>query len=235
MSTIADFNRIEDCNKIDPLCVDAYSDLTIDGTKITSSTPWGTDTIDIKNPIIDNQSLTKLSLSPDTAPNCLVYEPEYGENDCIHGDDLSEIISMSKLKDVASSPQISDGDIYIYSGGAFVPFDITTALYNINSAITNINASISNLSNRTATLENTATDHATRIQTLEGKVQTIETTLTKPTGAPVDSKVVWGNINVYADTNAVVDSGGTATTLDKTHGLYTHDTSTNAYGDELFS
>lgn len=242
MSTISDFNRIEDCNKIDPLCVNAYNSLNIDGTKITSSTPWGESSVDIEDAVSESQTLTKLSLSPDDEPNCLVYEPEYGESDCIHGDDLSEIISMEKLKDVVKTPQINDGEVYIYSDGKFVPFDITTALFNINNAISNINASIGHLSNRTTTLETAVSNHTSRIQTLEGKVQTlegkvqtIETTLTKPTGTPNDAHVVWGNINVYSDTNATIDSSGAATSLDKTHGLYTHNTSTNAYGDELFS
>ena len=29
MSTIEDFNRIDDCNKIDPLCIDAYTDFEL--------------------------------------------------------------------------------------------------------------------------------------------------------------------------------------------------------------
>lgn len=218
MSTIADFNRIEDCDKIDPLCIDAYVDFDFDpdsDTGICLHTPWGGNCLDLTNIIQAAETCTTLYLSPEENPNCLVYEPECGDNICIHGDDLSKIISMRHLKDV-SGDELVDGAVYMYNGqtDTFEPFDLKTALGNIGTQIQNMNATISNYGNRIANLE---------------------TRLTPPSDAPSDVKVVFGNINEYSDPNVVIDGGsGAVTSLDKTHGLYTHTLASNAYGDEIF-
>ena len=221
MSTIADFNRIEDCDKIDPLCIDAYMDFDFNpdsDTGICLHTPWGGNCLDLTEIVKNAESCTTLYLSPDENPNCLVYEPEdkCGDNICIHGDDLSRIISMQYLKDVSQETPPSDGVVYMYNEitHLFEPFDLASALGNINTAIQNINAAITNLQNR---------------------VTAIEQKLTPPADAPQDVKVVFGNINEYSDPNVVISEGsGTVTTLDKTHGLYTHTLASNAYGDEIF-
>lgn len=219
MSTIADFNRIDDCDKIDALCVDAYSDFEFDpdnDTGICLHTPWGGDCLDLEGIVKTAETLTTLYLSPDENPNCLVYEPERGDNICIDGDDLSRIISMQYLKDVSQAAEPSDGIVYMYNSqtGLFEPYDLKTTITNINTAIQNLTATVSNWGNR--------------ITTLEAK-------LTPPAGAPDNVSVVFGNINEYSDPNVVISEGsGTVTTLDKTHGLYTHSLSTNAYGDEIF-
>lgn len=219
MSTIADFNRIEDCNKIDPLCIDAYTDFDFDAennTGICLHTPWGGGCLDLEGIVKTAETLTTLYLSPEENPNCLIYEPERGDNICIHGDDLSRIISMTKLKDVTQTTQISNGDVYVYNSttNLFEPYDLLTTVSNINTAIQNINAAISNLTNR---------------------VSVLEQKLTPPADAPDNVKVVFGNINEYSDPNVVISEGsGTVTTLDKTHGLYTHTLASNAYGDEIF-
>ena len=229
MSTIADFNRVEDCDKIDARCIDAYSDLNIDGTTICAETSWGKNCIDISDAIMSKETVTHMYLSPEDNPNCLVYEPEKGDNDCIHGDDLSRIISMTKLKDVAQDLTILNGNVYMFNSATskFEPFDLTSTISNINTTLQNINAAITNLTNRVTNLETTIANHETRLQT-------IEALLVKPTGAPNDATIAWGTINVYSDTNAVVNSSGTATSLDKTHGIYTHNVNNSAYGDELF-
>ena len=221
MSTISDFNRIEDCNKIDPLCIDAYTDFDFDpdsDTGICLHTPWGGNCLDLTDIVKNAESCTTLYLSPEEDPNCLVYEKEdrCGENDCIHGDDLSRIISMQYLKDVTQDTPPSDGIVYMYNEttGLFEPYDLKTTINNINTAIQNINAAISNLQNRMAV---------------------VEAKLTPPSDAPDNVKVVFGNINEYSDPNVVISEGsGTVTTLDKTHGLYTHTLASNAYGDEIF-
>lgn len=219
MSTISDFNRIEDCNKIDPLCIDAYTDFELDpdnATGLCLHTPWGGDCLDLESIVKAGETLTTLYLSPDEEPNCLVYEPERGDNICIHGDDLSRIISMTKLKDVDQDTQIGNGDVYVYNSttNKFEPYDLITNITNLNTAIQNLNAAISNLTNR---------------------VSTLEQKLTPPADAPDNVKVVFGNINEYSDPNVVISEGsGTVTTLDKTHGLYTHTLASNAYGDEIF-
>jgi hypothetical protein len=221
MSTIDNFNRIEDCNKIDPLCIDAYTDFELDPdnkTGICLHTPWGGECLDLTEIVKNAESCTTLYLSPDDNPNCLVYEPEEkcGDNICIHGDDLSRIISMTKLKDVEQGTQIGNGEVYIFNSTTqkFEPYDIITPINNLNTAIQNINVAISNLTNR---------------------VSAIEQKLIPPAGAPNDVKVVFGNINEYSDPNVVISEGsGTVTTLDKNHGLYTHTLASDAYGDEIF-
>lgn len=221
MSTIADFNRIEDCDKIDPLCIDAYTEFDFDpdsDTGICLHTPWGGNCLDLTEIVKNAESCTTLYLSPDDNPNCLVYEPEEkcGDNICIHGDDLSRIISMRYLKDVTQDTPPSDGIVYMYNSqtNLFEPFDLKTTLGNISTQIQNINSAISNYRNR---------------------IENLELKLTPPEDAPEGVKVVFGNINEYSDPNVVISEGsGTVTTLDKTHGLYTHTLASNAYGDEIF-
>lgn len=221
MSTISDFNRIEDCNKIDPLCIDAYTDFELDPDNpagLCLHTPWGGDCLDLTSIVKAAETCTTIYLSPDENPNCLVYEPEEkcGDNICIHGDDLSRIISMQYLKDVDQTTPPSDGIVYMYNAttNLFEPYDLKTTINNINTAIQNINATLSN--------------HENRIRAIEEK-------LTPPADAPEGVKVVFGNINEYSDPNVVINEGsGTVTTLDKTHGLYTHTLASNAYGDEIF-
>lgn len=221
MSTVSDFNRIDDCNKIDPLCIDAYTDFELDPDNpagLCLHTPWGGDCLDLTSIVKAAETCTTLYLSPDENPNCLVYEPEEkcGDNICIHGDDLSRIISMQYLKDVSQDTPPSDGIVYMYNGatGLFEPFDLKTFVTNVNTTLQNINQTLNN--------------H-------EGRLQTIEAMLTPPTGAPDNVRVVFGNINDYSDPNVVISEGsGTVTSLDKTHGLYSHSLSSNAYGDEIF-
>ena len=220
MSTVADFNRIEDCDKIDSQCIDAFSSLTLDEDGILCvETSWGKQCIDLAQAVKDYESCTSLYLSPEDNPNCLVYEKEErcGDNDCIHGDDLSRIISMQYLKDVAQTgEEPEDGIVYMYNEQThlFEPYDLKTAITNINTAIQNIQQTLAN--------------HERRLQVIEEK-------LTPPADAPANVKVVFGNINDYSDPNVVINEGsGTVTTLDKTHGLYTHLLADNAYGDEIF-
>ena len=235
MSTIADFNRIEDCDKIDPLCIDAYVDFELDpdsDTGLCLHTPWGGECLDLTRIVKAAETCTTLYLSPEENPNCLVYEPEEkcGDNICIHGDDLSRIISMQYLKDVSQETAPSNGIVYMYNSQTklFEPFDLATALSNINTQINNINSAINNHQNRLDAHEDLIVNHGNRLNIIEEK-------LTPPADAPVNVKVVFGNINDYSDPNVVINEGsGTVTSLDKTHGLYTHTLASNAYGDEIF-
>ena len=160
MSTIADFNRIDDCNKIDPNCIDAYVDFDFDpdsDTGICLHTSWGGNCLDLTEIVKNAESCTTLYLSPEDNPNCLVYEPEEkcGDNICIHGDDLSRIISMRYLKDVTQETPPSDGIVYMYNGqtNLFEPYDLKTTITNINTAIQNLQAAVSNLQNRVLAIE----------------------------------------------------------------------------------
>lgn len=220
MSTVADFNRIDDCDKIDSQCIDAFSSLTLDEEGILCvETSWDKQCVDIAQAVKDHESCTSLYLSPEENPNCLVYEKEErcGDNDCIHGDDLSRIISMSKLKDVDQSANpLTDGDVYIYNGDTnlFEPYNVKEVISNLNTTIQNMQQTITNLGNR---------------------LSVVEQKLTPPADAPDNVKVVFGTVNAYYDPNVVVNEGsGTVTTLDKNHGLYTHTLASNAYGDSIF-
>lgn len=219
MTTIDNFNRIEGCDKLDSLCIDAYTDFELDPDNpagLCLHTPWGGDCLDLTSIVKAAESCTTLYLSPEDNPNCLVYEPEEkcGDNICIHGDDLSRIISMTKLKDVDQASQIGDGNVYVYNSttGKFEPYNLVQQITNINNAIQNINAAITNL---------------------QGRVANIEAILTPPANIPDDARVLWGNINILSDYNAVVDGSGIATTLNRAHGVYGHDANVDIAYDEL--
>lgn len=217
MTSVTDFNRIDDCDKISADCINAEIRWEqTDDTTVCLYTSWGDYCIDFTEIVKNAETCTTLYLSPEENPNCLVYEPECGDNICITGDELSRIISLTKLKDVDQTTAPTNGDVYIYDSttNRFKTFNLTSALGNIGTDITNINAAINNLRNRVVTLENK---------------------LTPPADAPANVSVVFGNINEYSDPNVVINEGsGTVTTLDKTHGLYTHTLASNAYGDEIF-
>lgn len=218
MSTIADFNRIDDCDKIDPMCIDAYLDVKYDPdndpTTLCIQSSWGGECVDLEPLVKAAETCTTLYLSPEEDPNCLVYEPECGDNICIHGDDLSRIISMQYLKDVTQETAPSDGIVYMYNSQTelFEPYDLKTFITNVNTAINNIN--------------NTLTNHGNRITNIELK-------LTPPPNTPSDARVLFGNINILSDYDAVVNSSGVATTLNRTHGVYGHDANVDLAYDEL--
>lgn len=213
MSSISDFNRVDDCDKIDANCINAYFDYELDDenpTGLCIHTPWGGDCLDLEPIVKAGETVTTLYLSPEENPNCLVFEREDGESDCIHGDDLSRIISLQYLKDVAQTgAEPEDGIVYMYNTqtNLFEPFNLKDFVNETNLAIQNINAQIN------------------RILAM----------LTPPADAPANVSLTWGNINMYSDPNVVMPEGsGSVTTLDKNHGLYTHLLSQNKYADEIF-
>lgn len=209
MTSIADFNRIDDCDKISADCIDAEIRFEqTDDTTVCLYTSWGDYCIDFTEIVKNAETCTTLYLSPEENPNCLVYEPECGDNICITGDELSRIISMTKLKDVDQGTAPTNGDVYIYNGttNKFEPFNLTNYINNNNTAITNLGNQIHQILNK----------------------------LTPPADAPANVSLCWGNINEYSDPEVVVSEGsGTITTLNKNHGLYTHELNTNRYGDEV--
>lgn len=212
MSNISDFNKINDCNKIDPQCIDAFVDYKLDPNNsagLCVNTSWGGTCLDLTSIVKAGETCTTMYLSPETDPNCLVYEPEEkcGDNVCIHGDDLSRIISMTKLKDVDQDTPPVAGDVYMYDGDKFATFNLQEFVDNVNNTLTNIDNAIKQINQK----------------------------LTPPEGAPENVRVVFGNVNSYHDPAVVVDENtGEITTLDKTHGLYTHNLSENKYGDSVF-
>ena len=65
MSTVADFNRIENCDKIDPNCIDAYAELTLTGSVLCLKTSWGEYCEDLAPIVKENETCTTLYLSPE--------------------------------------------------------------------------------------------------------------------------------------------------------------------------
>ena len=215
MTNIDDFYRKE-CQKIDADCIDAYVDYHLDEENpagLCVETSWGGDCLDLTPIVKAAETVTTLHLSPEEDPNCLVYEREDGQSDCIHGDDLSRIISMTKLKDVDQGTAPVNGDVYIYRNGKFYTFNLQQYMDDTAQAISNINAAITQIRNQIAPIIN-------RWQL--------------PNQVPDDAKIMLGNINLYSDTGAVINSSGTATSLDKSHGIYGHDLNTDKAQDEIF-
>lgn len=215
MTNIDDFYRKE-CQKIDADCIDAYVDYHLDEENpagLCVETSWGGDCLDLTPIVKAAETVTTLHLSPEEDPNCLVYEREDGQSDCIHGDDLSRIISMTKLKDVDQGTAPVNGDVYIYRNGKFYTFNLQQYMDDTAQTISNINAAITQIRNQIAPIIN-------RWQL--------------PNQVPDDAKIMLGNINLYSDTGAVINSSGTATSLDKSHGIYGHDLNTDKAQDEIF-
>lgn len=207
MSNVSDFNRIDDCKKIDAACVNAYVDFHLDPdseTGICLETSWGGACLDLTDIVKAAETCTELYLSPEDDPNCLVYKGECDDY-CIHGDDLSRIISMTKLKDVDQDTAPANGDIYMYRDGKWYTFNLQDFVDDVNTSINNMNQLLRQYNNRIATLE---------------------AMLVPPEGAPDNVKVAFGNINLYSDNT---------NTNKKTSGLYTHSLNTNVTNDEYFA
>ena len=217
MSTIADFNKIDDCDKIDPLCIDAFSEVTLDEEGVLCvETSWDKQCVELAPVVKAFESCTTLYLSPEEDPNCLVYEKEErcGDNDCIHGDDLSRIISLTKLKDVTQEASPANGDTYIFNSetNLFEPYPLVETIGAIQTAVQNI--------------QQTLINHGNRIQIIEDAIR-------PPEGAPDNARIVHGTINIYGDANAVIDNSGNATSLNKNYGLYSHSLNTNVNNDQV--
>lgn len=211
-------NLIKDpCQKIDPWCVDAYFELSLDQfdpTKLTLGNSWEDTTVDLTPAIKAGETITHLLLT-DTA---LQFNREdYGRDgvedkgiDCINGNDLSRIISMQLLKDVAQPPVLNDGDVYMYDANSklFQTFNLKAYMAQTDAAI--------------AALQQRLTLAEANISALTNRVTNLENTLAKPNGVPSNARVAWGTIN---------NSYNSAPT---TKGIWTHDVNTTVTGDERF-
>lgn len=174
MTSIDEFFRKE-CEKIDASDVNAYLELRLDDQdpkKLILDSSWGETSVDLTDAVKAAETVTHLSLVPDCdEPVSLQYDPERGDPDCITGDGLSRIISMTKLKDVDQNTPPENGDVYIYNNGKWYTFNLQSFVDNVNNAIGNINASITQILNRIA----------------------------PPEGTPSNARIVYGNINIYSD------------------------------------
>ena len=211
MTNIDEFYH-KDCEKIDANCINAYVDYHLDEENpagLCVNTSWGGDCLDLTSIVKAAETVTSLELTPADNPTCLTFNREDGQADCIHGDDLSRIISMTKLKDVDQTTAPVNGDVYIYKNGKFYTFNLQQYMDDTANTINNMQAAIRQL------------------QVLLNYWQV-------PEGLPENAKIVLGTLNLYGDTTAVIDSSGTATALDKSHGLYSHDLDIDRHDDLVF-
>ena len=212
---IENFNQKE-CCKIDPLSVNAYTDLYLDPenpTGVILETSWGTVKVDLKSIVKAGETITHLYLAPEDEPEGLCYESEDGHKDYIPGDELSRIISMKLLKDVDQSQPIEDGGVYMYNDTTklFEPFALQSFVDATNHAISVING--------------TLVQHNNRITALENKVSDIENAIYNWSNDK-NTKIARGNINVYGDIN---------NNNNHDWGIFSHDKNSNITNDLYFS
>lgn len=214
MTNVDEFNRKE-CDLIDARCINGYLDYHIDKELpvVCVDSSWGGGCLDLTPIVKRAETVTHLSLTPEEEPVCLKFDREDGNSDCIPGDELSRIISMTKLKDVDQTKPPVNGDVYIYNNGKWEPFNLTEYISNTNIVIDNLNNAITNLQNQ---------------------LQEVLNYWDVPENLPDDAKVAFSNINLYSDSGAQVNSEGTATSLNKNHGIYGHDLNIDKTQDELF-
>lgn len=211
MTNIDEFYH-KDCEKIDANCVNAYVDYHLDEENpagLCVNTSWGGDCLDLTSIVKAAETVTSLELTPTENPTCLTFNREDGQADCIHGDDLSRIISMTKLKDVDQTTPPVNGDVYIYKNGKFYTFNLQQYMDDTANTINNMQAAIRQL------------------QVLLNYWQV-------PEGLPANAKIMLGNINLYSDTNAAINSNGTVQSLNKNNGIYGHDLDIDRAQDEIF-
>ena len=211
MSNIDEFYH-KDCEKIDANCINAYVDYHLDEEDpagLCVNTSWGGGCLDLTSIVKAAETVTSLELTPAENPTCLTFNREDGQADCIHGDDLSRIISMTKLKDVDQTTAPVNGDVYIYKNGKFYTFNLQQYMDDTANTINNMQAAIRQL------------------QVLLNYWQV-------PEGLPSNAKIMLGNINLYSDTNAAINSNGTVQSLNKNNGIYGHDLDIDRAQDEIF-
>lgn len=128
----------KECNKIDASCINAYLELKLDDqdpSKLILDHSWGETSVDLEPAVKNAETVTHMYLSPAENPVALQYDPERGEPDCINGDDLSRIISLSLLKDVDQVTRPTNGDVLIYRDGKWYTFNLTAALKAITDRL----------------------------------------------------------------------------------------------------
>lgn len=230
MSCLEELNESA-CPKIDPAKIDAYFKLFLDeedDSILNLDTSWGLTCVDLTPAVKAGETITHLFLSPEDKPTALQYNREdYGregaENDgvdCIEGDDLSRIISMTKLKDVSQTIQIKTGDVYMWNGTEFVPFDLQTFVDTTNKRLTNLEKRMDTVETQIVSINN-------QIAEINNHLARIDAILERPSGIPQDVRLVWGkDINLYSDyTNS----------NNRQHGFFTHSISTEVNNDLYFS
>lgn len=235
MSNINELNQCL-CDKLDAKCVDGFVELNIpvdapDTLELDSS--WGTSDVSLAPIVQAAQTVTSLELTE----SALQYNAENDNIDCINGDQLSGIVSLSKLKDVSGT--LGDGEAYVWNAtqGVFEPFQVRgtgtasdiatlqtqvaslqTQANSLQTAVTQLQEAVAGLSSESAAI----TELQSQVATLQASVSALQTATAKPSYAPTNAVPVWGTINVM--TPEYTDAG-----------LYTHDPTTNVSGDMEFA
>ena len=220
MGASIQFNSKDKCEKIQACDVNADVTIYLDPenpTGVILDSSWGIVKLDLRSIVKAGETVTRLELAPDTNPTAIRFIREDGEYDCITGDEISRMVSLTLLKDVDQSTAVADGDVYIYDGphNVFEPFDLGTFVSDTETIIGRLQARIETLENKVADLEDAVADHETRITNLE-------TAVAKPEGIPSTARLVYGNINLISDnTNNNV----------RTSGFFTHSVLTDVEND----
>lgn len=258
MTTVTQLKE-QPCPKIDAWDVDAYFKLFLDPVDeriLKLDTSWGCTAVDLSKAIRYGETITHLFLTPETNPTSLQYNREdYGlegaENggvDCIHGDDLSRIISMRLLKDVDQTQRLVDGCVYMYNAitGLFEPFELKPWMKMVENKLENHEGRITNLEFTVEAIQQTIENIKNRLNNVENRLTQVESRLTRVEadltalmnrvsaienaiynwGNDKTTKIARGQINVY---------GGTSQTVNKSRYIATHDPNTNVTGDCYFS
>lgn len=216
MTSVTDFNHYE-CPKIDARQVDAFFDLrldTEDPTKLLFDSSWGAlDPVDLTPAVKAAETITHLMLDPVDVPEYLRFDNEAGDSECIHGDDLSRIISMKYLKDVDQETRPVDGDIYVYDGD-----DNLFHTYAFIAFVNNVLQRLGDLEQRMSAAEQAITNMGNRITAIENAIYDWNNDKI--------SKIPRGTLNIYGDAS---NSGSHA------DGIFSHDPNIDEVNDLYFA
>lgn len=220
------------CTKIDPWCVDAYFELSlddIDPAQLTLNSSWEPTTVDLTPAVKTAETITNLILTDKALQfNREDYGRDGAENggiDCINGDALSRIISMQYLRDVTQETPPTTGDVYMYDAflNLFQPFNLQTFVDSTNAAIQDLQERVQtweealNLLGVKVNNNYIAQTNALQnyMDVTNKRLDIIEATIARPAGIPTDTRIAYANINYYSDhTN----------TDNRNHGIFTHST-----------
>lgn len=177
---------------------------------------------------------------------------ENGGVDCINGDNLSKIISMKYLKDVGgNAPVNGDVYMFNTAADKFQPYNLQTFIDQTNSALATLNTQVgelqAGLTAANARIDAVIEDYNTKVNNLQtqitanqnaisalqtafnnyqtatnSRLDAIEATIAKPSWAPSDSVLAWGNRNTAYNANPT------------TMGIFTHNPNNNLTGDTRF-
>lgn len=235
------------CKKIDPWCIDAYFDLKLtpsDSTELTLDNSWNTTSVDLLPAIKAGETITHLFLTPTDNPTALQYNREdYGrkgaENggvDCISGDALSRIISMKYLKDVSQTKAPTNGDVYMYDGNLFQPYNLQTFITNTNNtlkqhtqAIDQLNTGLTNLQRVVENNYTALTNRITQVQdNLQGQIDTNKANISKNAGdiATLQTQVAGLRTDLTALQQTVSGLQKTVSDLKNDHNTFKSNTNT---------